>query len=104
MQNIIRMRLFSDVLMRLPFNALEKLTDPDAPDDKPEHDQGPRALAGVGALAGSAYYFFMVTIIRHETTAAACWALLLIVRTLFNDALTVAVWTSFHVCLLSSQA
>ncbi len=50
-------------------------------------------------LAGSAYYFFMVIIIRHETTAAARWALLLIVRTLFNHALTVAVWTSFHVCL-----
>jgi hypothetical protein len=25
--------------------------------------------------------------------------LLLIVRTLFNDAVTVAVWTGFHVCL-----
>jgi hypothetical protein len=50
------------------------------------------------ALSGSAYYFFIVIVIRHETTAAARWALLLVVRTLFNDAITVAVWTSFHVC------
>ena len=48
------------------------------------------------------YYFFLIIIvIRHETTAAARWALPLIVRTLFNDAITVAVWTGFgfHVCL-----
>ena len=51
----------------------------------------------------SAYYFFMVVvIIRYETTAAARWALLFIVRTFFNDAFTVAVWTSFHTCLMSS--
>ena len=51
--------------------------------------------------AGSACYFFIIIFIRHETTAAARWALLLIVRTLFNDAITVAVWTGFgfHVCL-----
>jgi hypothetical protein len=47
----------------------------------------------------SAYYFFIVIVIRHETTAAAHWALPFIVRTLFNDAITVAVWTGFHVCL-----
>jgi hypothetical protein len=46
-----------------------------------------------------AYYFFIVIVIRHETTAAARWALLLIVRTFLNDAITVAVWTRFHVCL-----
>jgi len=34
-------------------------------------------------------------VIRHETTAAARWALLLIVRTLSNDAITIAVWTGF---------
>jgi hypothetical protein len=45
------------------------------------------------------YYFFVVIVIRHEATAAARWALLLIVRTFFNDAITVAVWTGFHVCL-----
>ena len=51
----------------------------------------------------SAYYFFMVVvIIRYETTAAARWALLFIVRTFFNDAFTVAVWTSFHTCLMWS--
>ena len=51
--------------------------------------------------AGSACYFFIIIFIRHETTAAARWALPLIVRTLFNDAVTVAVWTGFgfHVCL-----
>jgi hypothetical protein len=52
----------------------------------------------IGSPAGSAYYFFIIIIvIRHETTAAGRW-LLLIVRALFNDALTVAVWTGFHVC------
>jgi hypothetical protein len=51
--------------------------------------------------AGSACYFFIIIFIRYETTAAARWALLLIVRTLFYDAITVAVWTGFgfHVCL-----
>jgi hypothetical protein len=47
----------------------------------------------------SADYFFNVIVIRHETTATARWALLLTVRTLFNDAITIAVWTGFHVCL-----
>jgi len=46
-----------------------------------------------------AYYFFIVIVIRHETTAAAGWALLLIVRTFLNDAITVAVRTGFHVWL-----
>ena len=52
-------------------------------------------------LRHSPYYFFFVILIRHETTAAARWALLLIVRTLFNDAITIALWTGFgfHVCL-----
>ena len=54
----------------------------------------------IGPPAGSAYYFFIVTIvIRHKTLAAARWALLLIVRAFFNDAVTVAVWTGLHVCL-----
>ena len=51
------------------------------------------------ARGHSAYYFFIVIVIRYETTAAARWALPLIVRTLFNNAITVAVWTCFHVCL-----
>jgi hypothetical protein len=36
---------------------------------------------------------------RHKTLAAARWALLLIVRAFFNDAITVALWTGLHVCL-----
>ena len=51
------------------------------------------------ARGHSAYYFFIVIVIRYETTATARWALPLIVRTLFNGAITVAVWTCFHVCL-----
>ena len=42
----------------------------------------------------TACYFFIFIVIRHETTAAARWAC-----TLFNDAITVAVWTGFHVRL-----
>ena len=61
--------------------------------------QGRAALwQGVHLSGRSAYYFFIVIVIRHETTAAARWALPFIVRTLFNDAITVAVWTGFHVC------
>jgi hypothetical protein len=53
---------------------------------------------GFDALTFVTGYFFIFIVIRHETTAAARWALPLIVRTL-NDAITVAVWTGFHVCL-----
>ena len=46
----------------------------------------------------SPYYFFIVIIvIGHETAAAARRALLLVVRAFFNDAVAVAVRTSFHV-------
>jgi len=71
---------------------------------------GLRGKADIGrpSPAGSACYFIIIIVIRHETTAAAGWALLLIVRTLSNDAITVAVWTGFgfHLCLLwtSSRA
>jgi hypothetical protein len=52
-------------------------------------------------MSGGMYHFVIIIVfIRYETTAAACWALLLIVRTFFNDAITVAVWTGFHVRLL----
>jgi hypothetical protein len=45
------------------------------------------------------YYFFpAVVVIRYETTATARWALPFIVRAFFNDTITVAVWTGFHVC------
>jgi hypothetical protein len=59
------------------------------------------AVRQMGSPAGSACYFLIIVVIRHETTAAARWALLLIVRTLSNDAITVAIWTGFgfHVCL-----
>jgi len=53
------------------------------------------AFPRIGHGPGSASYFFIIIVIRHETTAAARWALPLIVRTLFNDAVTVAVWTGF---------
>src|SRR5512133_1492459 len=47
------------------------------------------------------YYFFMVVVVvRYETTATARWALLFIVRAFFNDTITVAVWTGFHVRLM----
>jgi hypothetical protein len=40
----------------------------------------------------------VVVVIRNETTATARWALLFIFRAFVNDSITVAVWTSFHVC------
>ena len=47
------------------------------------------------------YYFFLaVVVIRYETTAPARRALLLIVGAFFNDTITVAVWTGFHVRLM----
>jgi hypothetical protein len=46
------------------------------------------------------YYFFLaVVVIRYESTATARRALLFIVRTFFNDTITVAVWTGLHVRL-----
>jgi hypothetical protein len=69
------------------------------------------AVRQIWSPAGRACYFLIiiVIVIRHETTAAARWALLLMVRTLSNDAITVAIWTGFgfHVCpsvdVLASQ-
>jgi hypothetical protein len=62
-------------------------------------------LGGLFQPQPAVHYLIVVIaiIIGHETTAAACWALLLIVRTLFNDAITVAVWTGFHVRLLTDS-
>jgi hypothetical protein len=45
-----------------------------------------------------------VIVIRHETTATARWASLFIVRTFFNDTITVAIWTGFHVRLMRMLA
>ena len=60
-----------------------------------------RLFRQIASPPGSARYFFIIIVIGHETATAARWALLLIVRTLFYDAITVAVWTGFgfHVCL-----
>ena len=59
------------------------------------------AFPRIGHQPASASYFFIIIVIRHETTAAARWALPLFVRTLFNYAITVAVWTGFgfQLCL-----
>ena len=42
----------------------------------------------------------VVVVIRYETTATARWALPFIVRASFNDTITVAIWTGFHVRLM----
>jgi hypothetical protein len=39
----------------------------------------------------------VVVVVTYETTATARWALPFIVRAFFNDTITVAVWTGFHV-------
>ena len=41
-----------------------------------------------------------VIVIWYETTAAARWESLFIGRTFFNDTITVAIWTGFHVRLM----
>jgi hypothetical protein len=41
----------------------------------------------------------VVVVLRHDTAAAARWTLLFIVRAFFNDTITVAVWTGFHLRL-----
>jgi hypothetical protein len=41
-----------------------------------------------------------VIVIRDETTATARWTSPFIVRAFFNDTITVAVWTGFHVRLM----
>jgi hypothetical protein len=62
----------------------------------------PRAAAREkksGSLTASVQYLVVVfVIISNETTATARWALLFIFRAFVNDSITVALWTSFHVC------
>jgi hypothetical protein len=41
-----------------------------------------------------------VVVVRYETNATARWALPFIVCASFNDTITVAVWTGFHVRLM----
>jgi hypothetical protein len=43
-----------------------------------------------------------VIVVTYETTATARWALRFIVRAFFNDTITVAVWTGFHVRLVGA--
>ena len=53
------------------------------------------------SIRACVYYFFLaVAVVRYETTATARWALLFIVRAFFNDTVTVAIWTGFHVRLM----
>jgi hypothetical protein len=47
------------------------------------------------------YDVLVVTVVRYKTIATARRALLFIVRAFFNDTITVAVWTGFHVRLLA---
>jgi hypothetical protein len=41
-----------------------------------------------------------IIVIRYETTATARWTSPFIVGAFFNDTITVAVWTRFHVRLM----
>src|SRR5262249_7106222 len=41
------------------------------------------------------YYFLIVVVIRYKTKATACRALTFIVRIFVNDAIAIALWTSF---------
>jgi len=43
----------------------------------------------------------VVVVVRYKTTPTARRALLFIVRAFFNDTITVAVWTGFHVRLIA---
>jgi hypothetical protein len=54
-----------------------------------------------GLAIGDCLYniLIIVVVIRYETATTARWALLLIVRTFFNDTITIAVRTSVHVSL-----
>jgi hypothetical protein len=43
----------------------------------------------------------VVAVVRYKTISTARRALLFIVRAFFNDTITVAVWTGFHVRLVA---
>jgi hypothetical protein len=58
----------------------------------------------VRQIARCSYYFFMVVIvISYKTKAATRRALTFIVCIFVNDTITIAVWTSFHVCVPRSR-
>jgi hypothetical protein len=54
------------------------------------------ARSAVGQIARRFYYFFMAVVVRYEAEAAARGALTFIVRIFVNDAVAIAVWTSFN--------
>ncbi len=58
----------------------------------------PRSMVWFWLRQTYRYALVVVVIVRNETTATARWALLFIFRAFVNDSITVAVWTSFHVC------
>jgi len=62
------------------------------------HERSPPTFCRSIRLPCVYYFFLAVVVIRYETTATARWALLFIVRAFFNDTVTIAVWTGFHVC------
>jgi hypothetical protein len=71
-----------------------------APCPQLPYDRGYPASRASSIRLSCVYYFFLaVVVIRYETTATARWALLFIVRAFFNDTITIAVWTGFHVRL-----
>jgi len=55
-------------------------------------------IRGASSIRLSCVYdVLVVVVVRYKTIPAARRALLFIVRAFFNDTVTVAVWTGFHV-------
>jgi len=58
-------------------------------------------IRGASSIRLSCVYdVLVVVVVRYKTIPAARRALLFIVRAFFNDTITVAVWTGFHVRLM----
>ena len=53
-----------------------------------------------GQIARCFYDFFMVVVITYKTKATTRRTLTFMVRIFVNDTIAIAVWTSFHVCLM----
>jgi hypothetical protein len=59
-------------------------------------------IRGASSIRLSCVYdVLVVVVVRYKTIPAARRALLFIVRAFFNDTITVAVWTGFHVRLIA---
>jgi len=57
-------------------------------------------IRGASSIRLSCVYdVLVVVVVRYKTIPAARRALLFIVRAFFNDTITVAVWTGFHLRL-----